>query len=446
MAQRRAAETEKDHGLRWRGGGPPFAEHGRMRKIRILALMVTLLGATGVSLMPGCNGVGDGWRPWGGNGQEEAAEMGADPGGDGDGGSMNGGGDGGSMNGGGDGGTTPEGSDMGIPDMTGIEPGDLGVLIYDAAVRYDGGIVISGGDGGVGRDGGGDGGTVPTRICYIATCQGKVYQCGDCMDNDGDGKIDSEDSNCLGPCDNSEDSFAPKIPGGNAAPCKADCFFDQGTGSGNDQCYWDHKCDPLEVAPKYDPEGVQCRYDPAAKPGPYTCTQAQMMQSTQCNNFCKPLTPNGCDCFGCCDIPDPTDRTKTHRVWLGSMDNAGNPTCSIDTVADPTKCRPCTKVNSCNKECGRCQLCIGKDTIPADCYMSGTPDGGMGGGGMDGGGMGGGDGGMGGGGMDGGGMDGGGGGVPGQCPMGVQACGLPGQAPCPNGWYCLTGCCIPPLQ
>lgn len=299
---------------------------------------------------------------------------------------------------------------------------DLAVVLsdggapVDAAYVPDGGVVVTIPDGG-------------SRVCFVATCQGKTYHCGDCLDNDGDGRIDSDDPDCLGPCDNSENSFDPQIPGGNNAPCKQDCFFDQDTGSGNDDCYWDHKCDPLEVAPRFDPEGSQCSFNAATKlGGSLTCATAQAAQSATCESFCKPLTPNGCDCFGCCSLPGaPT------AVWLGSRDANGVSTCTSLTAADPSKCHPCTKVASCDKPCGRCQLCIGKDTLPPDCYMSGGGDGGVSGG----------DGGV---NRDGGsgGVD-GGGGVPGQCPAGVQACGLPGQPACPPSWYCLTGCCIPSL-
>src|SRR5262249_47245733 len=47
-------------------------------------------------------------------------------------------------------------------------------------------VTIPGADGGmiVFLDGG--------RICVTAPCQGKLYQCGNCMDDDGDGLIDSE--------------------------------------------------------------------------------------------------------------------------------------------------------------------------------------------------------------------------------------------------------------
>ena len=89
-------------------------------------------------------------------------------------------------------------------------------------------------------------------------------------------------------------------------------FFYGDTGSGNDDCYWDHHCDPHEVAPGYYPEsanGDQCSYDPGANvPGTNkSCEQLFNTQSAACNAYCGPLTPNGCDCFGCCAVPDGAD-------------------------------------------------------------------------------------------------------------------------------------------
>ena len=81
--------------------------------------------------------------------------------------------------------------------------------------------------------------------------------------------------------------------------------------------------------------------------------------------------------------------------------------------------------SGCYKPCGHCELCFGKATLPADCYaappdMAGQPP-----------------------------VD-----MAGQppstdmavpppqtCNAGQQACGLPGQAICPPGAYCVTGCC-----
>jgi len=161
------------------------------------------------------------------------------------------------------------------------------------------------GTGGAGADPYTGSGGAPTTI---AECQGKVYECGDLIDNDMDGLIDSQDPDCLGPCDNTEDSYYGGIPGQNAAPCKMDCYFDQDTGSGNDDCYWSHKCDPNEQSPNYYPEpgvGSQCEYDLNAQiPGTNQgCDDLDTAQSQACLDYCGPLTPNGCDCFGCCELP-----------------------------------------------------------------------------------------------------------------------------------------------
>jgi hypothetical protein len=298
--------------------------------------------------------------------------------------------------------------------------------------------------------------------CVPTPCQGHIYQCGDCIDNDGDGKIDSEDPDCLGPCDNTESSYYGGIPGQAGAACIVDCYFDQDSGSGNDDCYWNHKCDPHETAPNnYSPEswnGTKCSYDTNANtPGTNkTCSELYAMQSQACLDFCLPLTPNGCDCFGCCELPAGSGKF----VWLGSEDGNGNGSCDLAHVDDPTKCEPCEVVPSCYNSCGHCEICIGKPTLPPDCFppvcgngvcdpgetcsncpadcgmcpsttsssssgsttssssssttgssssSSSSSSTGSGGGT--------------------------------QCPAGVQACGLPGELPCPSGYYCVTGCC-----
>jgi hypothetical protein len=254
------------------------------------------------------------------------------------------------------------------------------------------------GGGGAGAATGGSGGGCSRGVIV---CQGHVYQCGDGIDDDGDGLIDEADPDCTGPCDNTEDSFYGGIPGQSGSPCIVDCYFDQDSGSGNDDCHWTHKCDPYEVPPNYYPEpvsGLVCAYDPAAiPPGTnQTCVELSAAQSPACNGYCGPLTPNGCDCFGCCELPAGTGQF----VWLGSEDGASNGSCSLSFVADPTKCHPCTPVPACLNACDHCELCIGKSTLPDDC----------------------------------------GGAV--SCNPGVAPCAA--DCPfCPNGTYCITGCCQP---
>jgi hypothetical protein len=269
----------------------------------------------------------------------------------------------------------------------------------------------------------GTGSTGSGPIVPVA-CQAHFYACGDGNDNDGDGLTDSQDPDCLGPCDNTEGNFYGGIPGQTGSACLVDCYFDQDSGSGNDECNWNHKCDPNEVAPKYYPEsnnGSKCEHDDKANtPGTnQTCAQLFDAQSKTCLDFCGPLTPNGCDCFGCCELPAGSGK----HVWLGSEDANGNGSCSIADLDNPDKCQPCLQVKGCLNTCERCEICIGKTTVPADCLPGGsTSSSGSGSG-----------------------SSGSGGG--GQCSPGVQACGLPGQEPCSFDEYCITGCCqkIPAL-
>jgi hypothetical protein len=255
--------------------------------------------------------------------------------------------------------------------------------------------------------------------CQQLTCQGKVRACGNCLDDDGDGKADMDDPDCLGPCHNAEDRYENAIPGGNQAPCKQDCYFDQDTGTGNDECYWSHSCDPKE------PE-LGCTYSANANvPGTSkSCGELQTAQSNLCGSYCGPLTPNGCDCFGCCELPSGTGK----YVWLGTEDASGNATCTRETVDDPTKCAPCTPVASCLNTCERCELCLGKTELPADCVPP-PPDGGVGTGGT-----------AGTAGTSGTGGTGGTCFAP-LCAAGVQACGVSCLPDCPPDYACITGCC-----
>ena len=111
-------------------------------------------------------------------------------------------------------------------------------------------------------------------------------------------------------------------------PDGVDCYFDNDTGSGNDECYWSHECDPFE------PQGNTCEYDPNANiPGTnLDCSEAQAGQAAGCETICGPVVPNGCDCFGCCEVELTNGSSAT--VYLGSEAN-GNGTCNSDVVDDP---------------------------------------------------------------------------------------------------------------
>jgi len=272
-----------------------------------------------------------------------------------------------------------------------------GTLNFDGAggLRVDTGGTASGGSGGGSNAGGG----APTHVCGVTACQGQVYQCGNCDDDDGDHLTDSEDPDCTGPCDNTEDSYFGGIPGQNNAPCRQDCYFDQDTGSGNDHCYWDQQCDPLSLAPAYPPSGdARCSYQPTAtvSGSGSNCQGLTASQSNDCLSYCLPITPNGCDCFGCCELPADSG----NFVWLGSaQQNVG--TCDAAHVADPSACQPCTPVKSCFNSCGPCEVCVGRTAPAARCATPGAD----------------------------------------RCLGTAAPCGQPGEVDCPTDSYCVTGCC-----
>lgn len=258
----------------------------------------------------------------------------------------------------------------------------------DADVTGDGDVTPTDGSPGDGIIVGGDSGNWE---CHITECNGHTLQCGDCVDNDGDGEIDSHDRECLGPCDNTEGpALEPDVGGLGANSCQMDCFFDFGTGQGNDNCQWDHRCDP-EV-----PEPDLCPFE-QSRVGTNDCPATQ---DPMCADFCGPLTPNGCDCFGCCTMPNAGPGGVGSRyVYIGALDANNNGTCTFADIADPVKCPTCTPVDACLNTCAMCEVCIGAPPPGPEC----NPED--------------------------------------QCPGTVQPCGLPGQAECPDGQFCISGCC-----
>jgi len=281
---------------------------------------------------------------------------------------------------------------------TGGVPGTGGIAGIGGAAGMNG----TGGTGGTGA-GVGTGGS--NGECVPILCAGKQTLCGDCLDNDDDGLIDNDDPECLGQCDNYEgEELLSGVGGETGEQCKADCYFDFGNGAGNDDCHWSRSCDPL--TPK-----VQCTYNENLLGG-NDCPETQ---SPLCDDVCVPLTPNGCDCFGCCTFPELAGMGPdggAGYVYIGSESG-----CTFETVTEQASCQACTPAGNCLNTCERCEICLGKPTIPADCFPGTGGTGGMSGGG----GMGGSDGGE-------------------RCPVDKVPCGLEGDAECAG--FCLTGCCI----
>jgi hypothetical protein len=177
--------------------------------------------------------------------------------------------------------------------------------------------------------------------CVPLECDGAIYACGDCMDNDGDGKFDGADPECVSPCDDREDTFATGLPGDNMDPCKQDCFFDGNSGGGMGDCAWNLACDPKS------PGGDKCPYNPDQM-------NCEEMQPDECVMNCQ--VPNGCDCFGCCTIEV---NGMSYDVFLG------DPDCSL---AEIESCAECTPNDDCDEECHPedCEICFGQD-LPEGC-------------------------------------------------------------------------------
>lgn len=230
---------------------------------------------------------------------------------------------------------------------------------------------------------------LPSGTCETARCAGQLRACGNCVDDDGDGLLDAADPECLGPCDDSEaELFTGESIRVNPS-CRSDCFFDLNAGTGDDGCDWSLECDPLAPASEWcphDPNEPRCQID--------------ARRSSACREGCLPLTPNGCDCFGCCELP----ASSGNFIWLGSETAQGGH-CELASSADPNACRPCTPVPECQNDCAPCELCVGKTAgeLPASCGGAGVP----------------------------------------QCNPGVTPCDPAEPGACGRLHYCITGCCVP---
>ncbi|HEX6242509.1 MAG TPA: hypothetical protein VFZ61_16465 [Polyangiales bacterium] len=178
-------------------------------------------------------------------------------------------------------------------------------------------------------------------------CKDQLCQCDNGLDDDDDGLIDGFDPECTGPFDKDEGSFSIGVPSGN--PKCDDCYFDESGNSNDDEC---------EVA-------AHCSVDGTPAGAPASCNQCE--PSGDCVNNCKPRTPNGCDCFGCCDIPF---QGGTVRVKLAD-------TCTMKDLGDPQRCPPCVIPENadCYNPCERCELCAGKTSLPSGCGSNTCADG-----------------------------------------------------------------------
>jgi hypothetical protein len=179
--------------------------------------------------------------------------------------------------------------------------------------------------------------------CLSSPCA----QCENDLDDDQDGLTDGFDPECTSPSDQFENSFASGVHGEDQNQKCKDCFFDDNSGSGDDGCG----------------RALSCSLGGGSESGTGACSACAV--EPRCRDSCEPLVPNGCDCFGCCGIW--RDGVEQHVLLAAS--------CTIDALAVPGKCTPCTPATDCNNPCGRCELCAGRrvEDLPTDCRLPGGP-------------------------------------------------------------------------
>lgn len=224
--------------------------------------------------------------------------------------------------------------------------------------------------------------STPIDARVPAQCGDVVCACDNGLDDDEDGLIDGFDPECTGALDHDERSFATGTIDAGTVTCQ-DCFFDSNTESDDDGC---------ELH-------AQCLYgEPPAMPGAGECNTCDVTK--RCEDACRPRTPNGCDCFGCCTV----DIKGQPKINIRLQDS-----CSLALLMDEAACPRCMPNDACRNPCGRCELCPGRTEadLPADC--SDMPR------------------------------------DPGhKCDDSEAVC--TSDKPCGAGFYCQQGCCLPLLE
>jgi hypothetical protein len=187
----------------------------------------------------------------------------------------------------------------------------------------------------------------PLRDAQVALCGSSACACSNGLDDDGDGLIDGFDPECTSPSDQFEDSFATGVHGEDQSQKCQDCFFDDNSGAGDDGCS----------------RARSCALDGTSSGGSGACNDCAV--AAKCSDSCRPLAPNGCDCFGCCSVFH--GGVETHILLSAS--------CSLAVLDDPTRCTVCLPAADCLNPCGRCELCAGRlvTDLPADCQAANGP-------------------------------------------------------------------------
>lgn len=175
----------------------------------------------------------------------------------------------------------------------------------------------------------------------VGPCGDRACACNDGQDQDGDALVDGLDPECTGLYDDDESSFGTGHPD-SARTCQ-DCFWDDNNDGSDDGCAYPLSCSRSDTE------------EPAAEPACAAC-----VAGPTCIDRCRPRTPNGCDCFGCCQA------TARNGVVVNVLLTAG---CTEKNVDDAQVCPRCTPQPDCRNDCGECELCLGRKRrdLPQTC-------------------------------------------------------------------------------
>ena len=180
-------------------------------------------------------------------------------------------------------------------------------------------------------------------------CGDHACECDNRADDDGDMLLDGFDPECSGAFDDDESSFGTGAGSPALGSCR-DCFWDTNASSDDDGCRYSEECLISEMAT-----------------GPASAGCGGCNVTGRCELTCRPLTPNGCDCFGCCEQKASDGST----VYVQYVDG-----CSTSDIDDEQKCPRCRPRPECMNGCGNCELCGARKRkdLPAECRRGATDD------------------------------------------------------------------------
>ena len=171
----------------------------------------------------------------------------------------------------------------------------------------------------------------PGDAPFAGTCTPGAAQCSNCIDDDGDLKIDGFDPECTGPLDNDEAIVRDRHPRRQHRRDVAGLLLRR------QQRRRQRRLQPAHVLPA--PGARQAQLPLPRRPRTRTSTTSRECYAPfgkppvpqKCIDTCGKLAPPGCDCFGCCSICN--GRRAARDI---DINPAVSPNCTPANLADPT--------------------------------------------------------------------------------------------------------------